>query len=512
MSGPTTLHGPDLKTGIPGTDVIEGRPFVGHCDGEPVVLVRLGRNVVAIGASCTHYGGPLADGLVVGETIRCPWHHACFNLRTGEAVQAPALSGVQCWKVEERFDRVYVAGRTTIRRTKRSARGGPKHIVIIGGGAAGMAAADTLRREDFMGTITLLSADEAPPVDRPNLSKDYLAGTAPEEWIQLRAPDYYERQLIDVVLGARVASIDVAHKHVLLEDGRKHEWDALLIATGADPIRLEIPGADLPHVCVLRTLADSRAIIEKCKDAKRAVVMGASFIGLEVAASLRTRGLEVHVVAPETIPLERVMGPAIGAFVRKVHEEHGVVFHLGTKAKSIDASTVVLETGESLPADLVALGIGVRPSLDLAQKAGLTLDRGIVVDAQLQTSVPGIFAAGDIVRWPDPHTGQNIRVEHWVVAQRQGQLAARNMLGQNVPCTLVPFFWSQHYDLGISYVGHAERWDRIEIDGSLEGRDCAARFVLDEKTVAVATIGRDRASLEAELALESLRDAGLSER
>jgi NADPH-dependent 2,4-dienoyl-CoA reductase/sulfur reductase-like enzyme/nitrite reductase/ring-hydroxylating ferredoxin subunit len=503
MGGPAKLEGPDLKKGLPQEDVIEGKPLLGHCDGEGVILVRKGREFLAIGASCTHYGGPLAEGLVVGDTIRCPWHHACFSLRTGEVTRAPALSNAQCWKVEERHGRVYVAGKTTVRVTKRSARGGPKRIVIIGGGAAALSAADTLRREDFMGTITLLSADESPPVDRPNLSKDYLAGTAPEEWIPLKPPEWFASQVIDLVLGARVASIEVSQKRVLLENGKDYAWDALLLATGAEPMKLTIPGAELPHVFVLRTLADSRAIIAKCAGAKRAVVMGASFIGLEAAASLRARGIEVHVVAPETRPLERVLGPEIGDFVKKMHEEHGVVFHLGNKAKAIDAANVVLESGETIAADLVVAGVGVRPALDLAQKAGLKLDRGLVVDAYLQSSVPGIYAAGDIARWPDPHSGQNIRVEHWVVAQRQGQIAARNMLGHMEPCKLVPFFWSQHYDVGISYVGHAEKWDRIEIDGSLEAKDCEARYILGDKTLAVATIGRDSASLKAELSLEA---------
>jgi nitrite reductase/ring-hydroxylating ferredoxin subunit/thioredoxin reductase len=378
MVGTAKLEGPDLKLGIPAGEVVEGKPLLGHCDGEAVGLVRRGREVLAIGATCTHYGGPLAEGIVVGDTIRCPWHHACFNLRTGEAVRPPALGGAQCFKVEERFDRVYVAGKQHVRATKRSAHGGPKKIVIVGGGAAGQAAADTLRREDFMSTsITVLSADEAPPVDRPNLSKDYLAGTAPEEWIPLKPVQYYSGNLIDLVLGARVASIDAANKRVVLEDGRAHEWDALLVATGAAPIRLPIPGAELPHVFVLRTLADARAIIGACAGAKRAVVMGASFIGLEAAASLRTRGLEVHVVAPEARPLERIMGAEIGDLVRKTHEQHGVVFHLGTRPASIDPKRVTLEDGVTLEADLVVSGVGVRPSLELAEGAGLAIDRGV---------------------------------------------------------------------------------------------------------------------------------------
>jgi NADPH-dependent 2,4-dienoyl-CoA reductase/sulfur reductase-like enzyme len=340
------------------------------------------------------------------------------------------------------------------------------------------------------------------PYDRPNLSKDYLAGTAPEDWIPLRSREFYADRKIELMLRTRVTSIDPKNKRAIAEDGKAYPYDALLLATGADPIKLSIPGAELSHVYTLRTLADSRAIIAQAQEGRRAVIMGASFIGLEVAAALRARKVDVAVVAPDSVPMERSLGPALGGFIRKLHEDHGVVFHLGQTARSIEKATVTLANGKALPADFVVVGVGVRPAVSLASAAGLSVDNGVLVNELLQTSVPDIFAAGDIARWPDPHSGERIRVEHWVVAERQGQTAARNILGLKERFDAVPFFWSGHYDVTISYVGHASRWDQIQLSGSLEALDCKAEFVHGGRVVAVATIGRDRESLEAEVVLE----------
>ena len=504
MSENSELTGPDLQAGVSIAEVPDGGVLAGHAAGKPVLLTRQGAEWFAVGAVCSHYSGPLPEGLVVGDTVRCPWHHACFSLRTGEALRPPALNDVSCWRVEQQGDKVYVTGKAPKpERPARRSSGDPDSIVIIGAGAAGDSAAETLRRDGYEGRLTLYDSDPDSPYDRPNLSKDYLAGTASEDWIPLHPQEFYRDREIDIIRDRRVLAIEPGTRQLRLDDGATQEYGALLLATGATPVRLP-PALERgnPPVYYLRSFGDSKAIVAAADKAKRVVILGASFIGLEVAASLRARQLEVHVVAPEQLPLERVMGPELGGFIRRLHEEHGVVFHLSQRARDIGGGMVTLETGDRLPADFVVVGIGVRPNVELAERAGLAIDRGVLVDEHLRTSAPGVFAAGDIARWPDPHTGERIRVEHWVVAQRQGQAAARSILGEGETFSAVPFFWSQHYDLPINYVGHAERWDSVQIEGNIETRDCAVRFLQGDRTLAIATIYRDRASLEAEVAME----------
>jgi NADPH-dependent 2,4-dienoyl-CoA reductase/sulfur reductase-like enzyme/nitrite reductase/ring-hydroxylating ferredoxin subunit len=497
--------GPDLTKGIPLSELRDGKMLVGHIGDAEVLLARRGNDVFAMDAHCSHYHGPLAEGLMVGETVRCPWHHACFDLRTGEALRAPALSPLSCWNVEQSGGRVFVRGKKETQPKPRGNAAAPAKIVIVGGGAAGFAAAEMLRREHYQGSIVMLSNDDVSPVDRPNLSKDYLAGSAPEEWVPLRDDAFYRDNKIDLRLQTNVAHIDRAAKQVVLSDGSKVAYDKLLLATGAEPIRLPIPGFDGPNVFTLRSLSDCRKIIAAAVNAKRAVVIGASFIGLEVAASLRARKVEVHVAAPEKVPMERVMGAQMGAFIRKLHENNGVVFHLEDSATAIDGRKVKLKSGGTLEADLIVAGVGVRPRIELAEKAGLAIDKGVKVDAYLQTSDPDIYAAGDVARWPDTRSGGNIRVEHWVVAERQGATAALNMIGFKQPFDQVPFFWSQHYDVPINYVGHAEAWDEIAIDGDINARDCMLRFKQKGRVLAAVSIYRDVESLAAEVTMEEAK-------
>jgi NADPH-dependent 2,4-dienoyl-CoA reductase/sulfur reductase-like enzyme/nitrite reductase/ring-hydroxylating ferredoxin subunit len=499
QAGPS---GPDLAQGVSLSE-FTGETLLGHVGDQDVLLVRAGSEIFAIDAHCSHYHGPLAEGLVVGISIRCPWHHACFDLRSGEATRAPALNPLSVWQVEHEGDRIVVRQKREQPASRRTAAmAAPDKIVIVGGGAAGFAAAEMLRRQQYRGSIVMLSSDAAPPVDRPNLSKDYLAGSAPEDWLPLRPDGFYAETHIDLRLTTDVASIDTTARNVVLAGGGTVPYDRLLLATGAEPVRLPIPGSQQRHVHTLRTLGDCRAIIESAKGARRAIVIGASFIGLEAAAALRARSLEVHVVAPEQRPMERVLGPEMGDFVRALHEEHGVIFHLGDTVIAMDGNDSKLNSGLVLGADVVVMGVGVRPRLALAEQAGLALDRGVVVNGYLETSIPGIYAAGDIARWPDPHSKENIRVEHWVVAERQGQTAARNMLGAREAFDAVPFFWSQHYDVPINYVGHAEKWDEIAIDGKIAAKDCLLKYKSGGRVLAVASIYRDLDSLRAELAME----------
>jgi apoptosis-inducing factor 3 len=498
-------HSPDFTRGIAQSTLADGAKLLGRVGDEAVLLVRIGCEFFAVGAHCTHYGGPLVEGLVVGDTIRCPWHHACFDLRTGEALRVPAFDPLSCWVVELRNGRVFVRDMDSRPRTPRIAKPAsdmPQRIVIVGGGAAGFSAAETLRREKYSGSIVMLSNDACPPVDRPSLSKEYLSGNASDDSVFLRPSSFYSESAIDLRLATNVTRLDPGSREIALSDGQTIPYDRLLLATGAEPTRLWIPGADQAHVHYLRSLADCRAIAARAKTARSAIILGASFIGLEVAAALCGRDIDVHVVAPERQPLENILGLEIGRLLRSLHEEHGVNFHLKETAVSIEGDKVLLTDGSVLKGDLIISGIGALPRLELAVRTGLVVDRGVVVNSRLETSANGVFAAGDIARWPDPHTGGNIRVDHWVVAERQGRTAALNMMGHREKFTAVPFFWSQHYDVPINYVGHAENWDEVIVEGDAPSRDCVLRFKRGGRTLAIASIFRDYESLQAELCME----------
>lgn len=490
---------PDLLSdGLDAAALDPERPTRARVGDDDVVVVRdPDEGVCVLAATCTHYGGPLGDGLCLDGRLRCPWHHAAFDLRTGEPVGAPALDPITVFDVAERDGRVYATGPREAPTDRSAPRAAPERIVVVGSGAAGAAAVEEVRRQGHAGPVTLVG--DEPPVDRPNLSKDYLAGDAPEEWLPLRGADFYDEIDVDLRSGTRVTAIDRERHVVHLDDGDELPYDALLLATGAEPRRLPVDGADATHVHLLRTRADAEAIIEAAERATTAVLVGAGFIGLEVAASLGARDVDVTVVAPEDIPLAPVLGDELGRFVQGLHADHGTGFRLGRSVDHIGETAVRLDDGTELPADLVVVGIGVTPRDDLAAAADLATDDGILVDAGLATGDPGIWAAGDVARLPDGHGG-TMRVEHWVAAQRQGQAAARSMLGATTEPD-VPFFWSRHHDAIIAMVGHAPDWDDVQIDGDPAERDVTAVYRTDGAVRAVATIFRDEVSLRAERAL-----------
>jgi NADPH-dependent 2,4-dienoyl-CoA reductase/sulfur reductase-like enzyme/nitrite reductase/ring-hydroxylating ferredoxin subunit len=488
--------GPDFSQGVYASTIPDDGVFAGHVKGEAIIVARTGDGLVALGGACSHYSGPLREGLRVGDTINCPWHHACFDLRTGRALKAPALSPVARWKVEEEGGKVFIREPLTDEASPASALMADKHFVIVGGGAAGFAAAQRLREHGFDGELTMISSDADAPYDRPNVSKDYLAGTAEPEWMPLKDDAFYKDLKISLKLGTVVRSIDAASRSLALESGGSVSYDKLLLATGAEPIRPSAPGFDQPHVHTLRSMKDAERVIADVSADDVVAVIGSSFIGLEAAASLRHRGARVHVIGPELIPLRSKFGPSIGTMIKALHEANGVIFHLGRRAEAYADGAVQLDDGTSVRATRVVLGIGVKPRLSLAEAAGVRIDRGVVVDASMRSSDPNIFAAGDIARYPGAH-GEPARVEHWVLAERHGQVAAASMLDIHDPFEEPPFFWNVHYDTTIRYVGHAEDWDAIREEGSVADKDAEVRYEKDGRIIAVATINRDMDSLKA---------------
>ena len=481
--------------------VPEGDILAGVVGKDWVFVWRNGNGLKAYGASCPHLGAPLNEGIVVGATIRCPWHHACFDLATGEATAAPAFDALLEYAVTLDDDRFSVkpahvkAPRRTGRREDALGT-----MAIVGGGAAGFAAADAIRKRGWRGGVTIFSEEREQPYDRTLLTKDYLEGSFGDDRLPIARHSLVDLG-VDFERNESVRQIDLGNKRLRLANGDERPYEKLLLATGATPRRLDVPGGDLPHVMVLRSLQDCRRILAKAISGSRVAVVGGSFIAMEAAASLMGRGLSVDVIAPEEHPLEKLFGRELSDLVLEAHIQKGVRLHLGAKVARIEGKRVFLQGGERIDVDLVVVGIGVEPRLQLAEAAGLALDRGVLVDSRLQTSDPDIFAAGDIARSPDPHTGESIRVEHWVVAERQGQVAAANMLGDDQPFVMVPFFWTKHFDLSIRYVGHAEKWDETLVEGDLAHRNGVVRFRRAGRDLAVATVERDRDSLRAELAM-----------
>ena len=488
-------------------DLHDGEMKEVSVDERRILLARVGDNYHAVSATCPHYGGPLAEGALCGTRVVCPWHHAAFNVVNGNLEDPPALDSLVSYQVRVEDDRVFVRLPEEVedRRTSAMVQGDtsadPRQFVIIGAGAAGYAAAQALREEGFRGSIVMITREDRAPYDRPNLSKDYLQGHAEPEWMPLRGDDFFKEHDITLLLNREVARVDARSKTIAFDSGETMEYDALLVATGGAPVRLNIPGGDLKNVCVLRSFADADSIIDTSKHSQRAVVIGASFIGMEAAYSLRERGLEVTVIAPSQEPFEITLGAEVGALFRREHESNGVRFKLGNIVYRFEGNhkveAVTLDNGEYIATDMVVVGVGVRPVTQFLDGVELDQGGGIVVDSRLRAA-DGLYAAGDIASFPDPRTRDNVRIEHWRTAQQQGRTAARNMLGHNVPFDSIPFFWTRQFDIGLLYVGHAASWDEIIYRGDLASHDFLAFYVKNNRVLAVAGMNRDAEMAAAE--------------
>ena len=469
--------------------------------GTDILLARVGGKYHAVGAHCTHYGAPLVEGALCGERVVCPWHHACFNVATGDLEEPPALDALPRYGVRVEGESVIVSlpdeskDRRTPAMTKRDSSSDARLFVILGGGAAGYAAAQTLREDGFKGRVLMITREDRAPYDRPNLSKDYLQGHAEPEWMPLRADEFFAEHDIEVLREKVGARVEAATKTITFEGGGTLTCDSLLVATGGTPRRLDIPGSGLKNIFVLRSLGDADALVEAARRASRAVVIGASFIGMETAASLTGRGLSVTVVAPGEVPFEKTLGAEIGGLFRRVHEARGVQFKLGAGASRFEGDgaveAVVLDSGERVEADLVVVGVGVRPATDFLVGVELHEDGGVYVDRHLRAA-DGVYAAGDIAYFPSSPTGERQRIEHWRTAQQQGRTAAHNMAGKNVEFGGVPFFWTRQFDAGLLYVGHAASRDEIIFKGDVTSQDFLAFYVKDDRVQAVAGMNRDR--------------------
>jgi NADPH-dependent 2,4-dienoyl-CoA reductase/sulfur reductase-like enzyme/nitrite reductase/ring-hydroxylating ferredoxin subunit len=469
-------------------------------EGAPVLLARVGGEFHALAAHCTHYGAPLAEGFLSGDRIVCPWHHACFNAGNGDLEEPPALDSLPCFGVTVENEKIFVELPQDLpdRRTPEMTRRDPadqRTFVILGGGAAGCMAAQTLREDGFTGRIVMITREDKPPYDRPNLSKDYLAGNAEPEWMPLRPDEFFDESEIEILKNAEVSSVLADAKEIAFRDGTTMNYDSLLIASGGEPRKLPFENEPYENVFLLRSFTDADRIIESAESGKHVVVIGASFIGMEAASSLRQRGCDVTVVAPDEVPFQKILGDEIGKMLQAVHEQNGVQFRLGAEVSGLEGSgkavAVLLKNGERLSADFMLVGIGVKPATGFLDGVTLHKDGGVITDEHLLAH-EGVYAAGDIAHFPDPRTGEMTRIEHWRTSLQLGRTAAHNMAGKRVKFAAVPFFWTTQFDVTLNYVGHARTWDEIIVHGEIAKHDFLAFYVKDFRILAVAGMNRDR--------------------
>jgi len=478
--------------------------------GMEILLARLEAGVetgsdtgfTATAAHCSHYGAPLEKGVMYRKRVICPWHNACYNLASGAQLQPPGRDNLASYPVQIASGTVYVELPDGVDEhveplsAAENTDSDSRRFVIVGGGAAGTAAAERLRQVCFQGEIVVLSADENLPYDRTKLSKAALQKDELDGPDLLRSPQFYQQHNIDIKTSAPVSKIDIKTQQISYGDDETLKYDSLLIATGGKVRELPMAGSGLENVFTIRNVEDTQHILEAAKDAAEVVIVGAGFIGMEAASSLRQKGLSVTVVAPNEVPFEKVLGEKVGKLFQQVHESEGVVFKLGSKAEKLKGESKVesveLDSGEMLPADLVIVGIGVTPATDFIEGVGLDEDdRSVLVNQYLQAA-PNVYAAGDIAQFPHFITGKPVRIEHWRLAMQHGRTAAENMMGQTVPFEAVPFFWSGQFDMKLRYVGHSENYDDVVIQGSLNDQKFLAFYAEGEQVMAVAGIGRDR--------------------
>lgn len=471
---------------------------VGETD---VLLVRREDRFYAYQAHCTHYGAPLAGGVLSGERIVCPWHHACFQATSGYQLEPPGLDSLETYEVRIEGDDVVVRvpeepkNRRIVPMAVRE-KSDTRTYVVLGGGAAGEYAVEGLREKGFGGRIVMITREAQTPYDRPNCSKEYLQGKAPEEWMFLRGEDFYEQHSIEQMHERTVVKLDAGRKRLEFEGGEQLDFDGIIICTGGIPRTLGVPGEELEGVFTLRSYLDSTTILDAGRRAARAVVVGASFIGMETAWSLRELGIdEVTVVAPEELPFARAFGDRVGRMVQSIHEENGVAFKLGHTVSEFRGDgrlqEVVIDDGSSIEADIAVVGIGVRPATDFIDGLQKADDGSLIVDDRLQAA-DGIYAAGDVAQFPDWRTDRRIRIEHWRLACQHGRVAAYNLAGEDTPYRSIPYFWTAHFGTSIRYVGHATTWDEIVYDGAPEDRRFIAFYVQDGRVLAAAGSARDR--------------------
>ncbi len=474
-------------------DLKQGIPRVVEVEGEEILLILRNGEVQACGNKCTHYGGPLSEGFWEGDQVTCPWHFARFNIRNGKMVTPPALDDLPRYQLKVEKGEVLI-GKKEKSAIPKSKGKDSRTVLVLGAGAAGNAAAETLRREGFAGQIQMVTAEQDLPYDRPNLSKSFLAGKAKPSWLPLRSEKFYADHKIEVLKGHLITEFNPRDKVAVTDKGKSLHYDLCLLATGGTPRKLTVPGANLKNIFTLRSFQDAKNIIAAVENGThRVLVAGAGFIGMETASSLRGRNLQVQVAAPETVPLENVLGKRIGKRLHTLHEEKGVQFHFGCQVESFQGNDsvkeVMLSDGSRIPVDMVIVGIGIDPEIAYLKNSKLSENGSVPVNERMETKEKGVFAAGDIALFPRMKTDKTTRIEHWAVAESQGQHAARAMLGNPESYREIPFFWTMQYDFHMKYIGYPGDADSIEYLGDVDKGSFLAGFFKGEKLSAAATIG-----------------------